>query len=887
MSDPALKIQKDNLKIVNKLKKSPEKFNKEFLNVDLNNRACFSYNCREYGSFENWEIALNVLNNLPTENRLINELIIGDTRVKPYLDIEYMRDQFPDLDLDELKTNIRNGLIIAFEELFKIDLNKKDILFTQCHRDVPKKGFKVSFHVVVSTHPTIVFQNNTYAKCVATRLQKIIVKKIVDIGVYKKTQNFRMVGHCKENELKSPIEQDSIFCDDVAEYLITNIDSDYILLESQEQGDLLYNEIRNVRKIDLASDPDLVAEIIRKVQMYHPTATFKDLDARGFYQFNYEDRFEPCFTSESEPRYHDKLGFYAYITKSGVICLGCHSANCVDPHNKKIVKILGTKGINKKIEFKKVHPNEKDFNLDQSVIRDSIINSAFGMSDLFCKMYKNPDRVKWIDEGHNGTSYFWNGSIWENDTREYLVSLTVSRLVYVLREFNDRSKNLDKGEIIVSAESESEETIKESNAIIKKLNDGSMHNSILRFVKPRISDPDFAVLKDVHPSFLSCKNGMVDLCSGELRPAIPDDNITKTLETEYDVNADSSEFEKFIREITSDLNGERPEVYNFIKWSLGYALHGSPVRKIFYIFYGPNGFNGKSLLFGIIRFILGGYAVTMDKSVVLDGPKKSAGSHSTELFALEHSRISELNDTAEGSTLNDGQVKQITGVSDTISGREIFGKQKEFKPAFVPFINTNFEIQMNLTDKAMYARLVVVSFVLSFVMEPKDIYERQIDLDLESRLKKNKTGVLKWLVNAAVYYHANKDQPIPECIKEEKEKYNKQVNTYLNFIDTIFERKENSIVTRVEILALYKSYCGESGLKFNSRNAEREFDKMLSSGRVGKDGKLSHKKTGPKCFIGIIPRSKNEECPQSENDNEDENEDEDENNRSSDDELNK
>ena len=65
----------------------------------------------------------------------------------------------------------------------------------------------------------------------------------------------------------------------------------------------------------------------------------------------------------------------------------------------------------------------------------------------------------------------------------------------------------------------------------------------------------FLKVKDIHPGFLSCKNGLVDLKTGSLRPCIPDDNITKSLDISYDVNARANEFDKSdtkISEITLD-----------------------------------------------------------------------------------------------------------------------------------------------------------------------------------------------------------------------------------------------------------------------------------------------------------------------------------------------
>jgi len=328
---------------------------------------------------------------------------------------------------------------------------------------------------------------------------------------------------------------------------------------------------------------------------------------------------------------------------------------------------------------------------------------------------------------------------------------------------------------------------------------------------------------------------MVDLLTGEIRSSRPEDNITKSLETVYDSNADYRDFDMFIRQITSDEKGEVPELYDFFKWCIGYAMQGNPKKKLFLILYGPHGFNGKSLVMNTIKDVLEYYAASMDNSVVLDnGSKKTAGSHSTELMQLENCRIGLLSDTKEDANIDDGRMKQLTGITDKISAREIFGKQKEFTPTFVPFISTNFPIQVNLSDQAMYERLILFPFVLSFVDEPKKPYERRGDSSLAEKFKNNKEGVLKWLVEASVYYNENQNKLPPKVIIDAKEKYNKQVNTYIDFVDTTYSFTDNEadIIPKTELLESYKTYMFKNGMGNKckpSTTNKREFDKILKS----------------------------------------------------------
>jgi len=837
---PATKaLQIENWTIVQKLLLKPDKFNK----ITSSGRACFSHGFHHYGSLESWSILLNLINNLPKLKRECYELITENTPVKPYLDIEWMKSEFPKIDPDDVKHELKKMLISIFHTEFKQELTSTEILFASCHR--PKNDdFKFSFHIVINTYPVTCFSNTKDAIFLANELKKvcsasgytgIINKNIIDTGVYGITQRMRMVGHCKQGEYEYPfLASDGI---DPIDYVITNIKTSHIdeekpiILDVPEQKDTSYTFLKNFKKIDFAGEEGMLDEITSKVKIFHPSAYLEKIDAKGFLQFNYKDRTEPCFTDKNRRRMHDKIGFFAYV-KDNKIQIGCHSANCVVSNeigikggDKKIIDSIGTLGIKKNLTFEKVDYTN-DFDISHNNIKNYINDSAMGISNLFQEMYLYPKRIKWIDDVKNGSSFFWNGKLWEQDNYLYLDRLLVITVVKVLRKFQNDFKN----DPDIQSD-DSTELCNMASKIITKLNDGNMVFSVLKFIKPLIRDTEFSKIKDIHPHWLSCKNGMVNLYTGELRQAVPDDNITKCIDTSYDESADCTDFELFVRQITSDENGFNNDVYDYLRWFIGYSLQGRPNRKMFIILYGEYGFNGKSMILNTISDVLEYYAVTMDKSVVLEGQKKTAGSHSTELCHLEFSRMGILGDTKEESVIDDGQMKQLTGITDKLSVREIFGKQKELTPTFVPFLNTNHLVKMNLSDKAMYERLVIIPFKLSFVDEPVKDYERKSDNSLVDKFKRNKEGTLKWLIEASIFYNENPDQVLPQCLKDSKEIYNKQVNNFLEFLDKYFimdETTEKDTVLRKDLIQLFKDYNKDNNLKVKILTIDKELDKLLN-----------------------------------------------------------
>src|SRR4029078_1148991 len=269
-SDPsATTIKSNNLKLVKKVLVEPSKFREQ----DFTGKACFSYNYKKYGCLDTWDLALNLLGNLPPTENLFNELIIDGMKVKPYLDVEWMKSDQPDLHEDDVRFELKDKIVEIFKKDFNYELKSTDILFAKSHR--PKNtSFKYSFHVIINTQPNIVFLNTNYASALATKLKSVVKfdKYLIDSSVYKKTQNIRLIGHCKLGENVAFQGEDGV---DPLNYIITNIGDDHIVLQSNEQKDLLYKCIKNVKKVDFTNNPDDFKQILEKIKIIHPSVEFE------------------------------------------------------------------------------------------------------------------------------------------------------------------------------------------------------------------------------------------------------------------------------------------------------------------------------------------------------------------------------------------------------------------------------------------------------------------------------------------------------------------------------------------------------------------------------------------------------------------------------------
>ena len=835
----------------------PEDFYKE----DYFGKACFSYEYKRYGFFENWKLALDKLQNLPNQNKLFCELIPEKTPVKPYFDIEWYDHEY-EYDNLEVLSDLKKNLIDIVLEATNIKIKPIDLYISQCHRDT-RKGYKNSFHIIISPEESIIFNEASECLLLAKelRVRTKFNESIIDLNVYKKKQQFRIIGHSKKDEAIPMEIVNNGKQGDQIHYMVTYITPIHTIISCPEQESP--NEIQiinNTRKITL-QDTEVISKITEMLKEFHPTVYFTDrIDQNNFLSFNYTDRSEPCFTDNT--RLHESLGFWVFVKETGETYTGCYSSNCKDHHNKSITKLIG--------DIYEPNPDDKKFipvtyhenlYINIGLVQREIKRDAIGLSNMFNDAYLfGVKRIKWIDSGaKNGTTYFWDGKIWKEDSFNFLFRLISEKLPQFVDKLITMKKGGDIDETMsqISFADEEDKDIKFLRSVIRKLHSGSINNNIINFIKPNMHDPYFDKIKNSHPGLLSVFNGMIDLVSGKIRPSEPEDNITRTLELSYlpDTFGEKSEcytvFDNFIRDITRNKDGDfNDTMYNFMKWVLGYAIQGHPKKKMFFIFWGPEGYNGKSLLLNTISNVLEDYAITMDKSVVLEAPKKTAGSASSELMRLENCRFGILGDTKEGSALDDGQVKGLTSVTDRISAREIYGKQKEFLPTFVPIIGTNHRIRVNLSDPAMYDRLMLVPFWIKFISnpDPNNPRHRKSDLELPEKFatKDFKSSILCWLIDASIYYNKNQNLDIPEEIKQEKDKYRQEMNIYLEFIDQecnkpeklesleTLESKLKHVILKTEFIDSFINYCIKNGIKIAPNKAEKDMDKYLPITKIDK-----------------------------------------------------
>jgi putative DNA primase/helicase len=295
---------------------------------------------------------------------------------------------------------------------------------------------------------------------------------------------------------------------------------------------------------------------------------------------------------------------------------------------------------------------------------------------------------------------------------------------------------------------------------------------------------------------LACRNGTVDLATGNLLPADRGHLITHGVEIEYDSEARSELWDQFISTVFNHDAG----LIAYVQRLLGYCLTGIVREHIVPVFTGV-GSNGKSTLLGVVQDILGDLAVTAPEGLILHQAHQP---HPERLAALRGRRLVVSAELEKEAVLAEQTVKMLSG-GDTISARELYGRRFNFKPSHKVVLVTNYRPRVRGTDYAIWRRLRVVPFE---TVIPDDVQ----DLTLRHRLvEEHGPATLAWLVCGAVEWFRH-GLGAAEAVSIATEEYRTAQDTIASFLAECTTSVDATVRTKVgDLFKVWRSWCDEAG----------------------------------------------------------------------------
>ena len=491
--------------------------------------------------------------------------------------------------------------------------------------------------------------------------------------------------------------------------------------------------------------------------------------------------------------------------------------------------------INKEVS---AYMQEDESRLDY--IEEELTKNDRGLATILTNFFKR--RIKVVDK--NGNVFLWNGKMWgEDESKKFHKIIAIYSHYIITHVIDQTTRHMENArkDALVAEEAQDETAAKNMKYLQKKLEgkkkkfeafrdklDKGITRAVQDFLCCNLFDSHFLPNVNKHPYYFAAKNGMVNLKTNCLEGFHPNFYLTSASEYDFkpcscpvgectmDKNCDSECDMTFIHNTFRQIMGYDNDLYNHLRWVIGYALVGDPKKKKLLMGQGPKN-NAKSLVSAIIGEVLPMYVKVMSKSVIVDYDKAAENSHSSHLTHLKGVRLAMLNETGQHDRLNEDQVKNITGGGEEKKHVREAGAAKGFDMtlAFVPFIFTNFAPKMSLNDSALWERLCPVLFPVTFCDEPDPAkfpheMKRNDDLNNILRQKDNLEKVFNWLVRCCVYYCQNQTKPFPERIQNIIKDYAAKCNELAQFFEdktSTYQYDPKGMLPLDDLKADFQEYC--------------------------------------------------------------------------------
>jgi|GEM_PF-3988354 len=326
---------------------------------------------------------------------------------------------------------------------------------------------------------------------------------------------------------------------------------------------------------------------------------------------------------------------------------------------------------------------------------------------------------------------------------------------------------------------------------------------------------------DTDPWLLGTPEGTVDLTTGELRKARPEELISKMTAVAPSEDAECPLFDDFVRSALGD-----DELIGFLDRYLGYCLSGVTREEFLLFMYGKPG-RGKGTLTKSVLEVMRDYASPVPIEMFTDRSGKQEY-YRAMLYGL---RFVVAAEPENGSNWNEAFVNELTG-GDPINGRHPSGRPFRFNPSHKPCMHGNKIPALRSEATGLVRRLGILPF---------EHAPQCVNLKLKEQLVEEYPAILRRMVNGCVSYR-KRGLMVPEKIRSATIEYFERQDTLSRFVDDMdddgkYRRLPGACVRSGELRLAYNKWADDNGER---KLSSRHFYELIESSR---DPSIRNKKS--------------------------------------------
>jgi P4 family phage/plasmid primase-like protien len=332
---------------------------------------------------------------------------------------------------------------------------------------------------------------------------------------------------------------------------------------------------------------------------------------------------------------------------------------------------------------------------------------------------------------------------------------------------------------------------------------------------------------DAEANDLCTPDGIVNLRTGEIRPAIKGIDLNTRQTSVAPSSMATPLWDDFLKEIIED-----EDRIQYLQELFGACLFGDSRFHVLPVFVGT-GANGKSTILDVISGILNDYSATMPENFLLD---TTGNAHPTDIARLRGVRLAVASETRPDGKFNESRVKMLTG-GDTLSARFMGQNFFDFKPTHTLFMAVNHLPEVKSGGDGFWRRLRKIDFRRTIPADKRKENFAQLLVSEEG------PGILQWMVDGAVRL-TNQGFNEPNSVKMATQSYRHEEDHIAKFLDEKTIVADTASVTKVAMYNSYRDWCSENGEKpVTQNNLSREVRARL--------GVAESSNSGFRMFIGV------------------------------------
>ncbi|GGF56602.1 hypothetical protein GCM10007301_15350 [Azorhizobium oxalatiphilum] len=291
-----------------------------------------------------------------------------------------------------------------------------------------------------------------------------------------------------------------------------------------------------------------------------------------------------------------------------------------------------------------------------------------------------------------------------------------------------------------------------------------------------------------------------------IRPHERSDHMTKMAPAFHCPEAKAPVFHAMLARIVPD-----PEVRGFLQRFFGYCLTALTSEQMFCIFFGE-GSNGKSTLVDIIARVLGDYATSVPVASLVNENNRKGSEATPDLIRLPAARFVRSAEPKEGLPLDESLIKDLTS-GEPINVRRLNHEFVEVYPLFKLAISCNRKPRIYGNDDGIWRRVTLVPFEVQIPKEERD-------KALPTKLQKEMSGILNWMIEGALDFLTRGALQPPERILAATQEYRDESDIVGAFVRAALEvtKSPDDTVEAGDLYSAFTTYCTKSAVTPVSKN---------------------------------------------------------------------